>query len=180
MKASLSPAQACDLLNVSPSSLRRWSTVFAASLGASANPAPGRKRMYSADDIGVLQRAADLLRSGRSPEEVAGLLTVVAQPADLTGLEVTTLPTLARDLVEAREVVRTLAGELKANREEAGRLAEDLKSTRQDLQAAREAGAVTAARLEDTKATLTGLEARLKALEGQSWLDRLLGRKPRP
>ena len=156
--------------------------------------------MYSADDIGVLQRAADLLRSGRSPEEVAGLLTVVAQPADLTGLEVTTLPTLARDLVEARDVIRTLAGELKANREEAGRLAEGLKTAHADLQAAREAQAATAARLEDTRSELTSVRAvqfaqsqqiseaqkavidladKLKAMESRSWLDRLLGRKPK-
>ena len=88
------------------------------------------------------------------------LLTIAPDPAAApTGLEVATLPTLARDLVNAREVIRILADEVRA---------------------ARDAATQTAAALQETPAKVDALDARLKAWEGLSFVDRLLGRKPKP
>lgn len=160
MTSSLTPAQTATALTVSPSTLRRWSTVLAAQLSPSANPPKGKKRSYTGEDLAVLRRAADLIRAGRSPEDVVTLLTIAPDPAAApTGLEVATLPTLARDLVKAREVIRILADEVRA---------------------ARDAATQTAAALQETQAKVDALDARLKAWEGLSFVDRLLGRKPKP
>lgn len=156
---TLTPAQTAAALGVASSTLRRWSTAFARHLSPAANPPKGRKRSYTAEDLGVLRRAADLIRAGRTPEEAVALLGVAADPAGLTGLEVATLPALARDLADARDGIRQLADAVRKAQEET---------------------TATKAQLGDAQARIDALEARLTAWEGLSWVDRLLGRRPKP
>lgn len=217
---NLSPGQAANFLKIPPSTLRLWSRQFARHLSADATPEEGRRRSYTADDLKVLTRAAELLRLGKTVEEADRLLGVTPEPADLTGLEVVTVADLNAALIDARDVIGRLAEELKATRDRADQARADAaaattiaQEARQEADAAKaqaaslEAGlqslrdedlqavknAVNDAREKATRRAeslkaeaqtdrdrLTALEERLKAYESATWLDRLLGRRPKP
>jgi DNA-binding transcriptional MerR regulator len=106
---NLTPAQAAGVLDVSASTLRRWSTDFGDHLSASARGGGKRKRSYTPDDLAVLSRARDLLRAGTSPIEVAAQLAIVDEHA---GTDLIALPAIAGELVAAREAVNRLATEV--------------------------------------------------------------------
>ena len=70
----LSPAEAASGLQLPPSTLRLYSVKFATLLSDHARPkhrTPGRpgRRRYTADDLAILARARDLVRSGRGFNE---------------------------------------------------------------------------------------------------------------
>jgi DNA-binding transcriptional MerR regulator len=144
----LTPGQVAELLQVDASTLRRWARAFAGHLSPQAH---GKRRRYSSGDLGVLTRARDLLRSGKSPREVGELLaTVPAEPLTVPAVAAVSLPGLASDLIAAQEALRVTLGRLEA-----------LEGI-QDAQAAR----------------IAALDAQIEAWRALSWWRRMFGRPP--
>lgn len=73
----LSPKQVSDLLNIPVSSLRRYAVDYADMLSASAAH-EGKKRRYTDNDVLTLRRIRVLVAQKKTPDEVRGLLQVVA------------------------------------------------------------------------------------------------------
>ena len=69
----LTPKQTASSLQVSTSSLRRWSVEFEPFLGQRT----GIKRLYSADDLAVLAQVKALYQQGMSTAQVTEALPVV-------------------------------------------------------------------------------------------------------
>ncbi len=69
----LTPKQTASTLQVSTSTLRRWSSDFEPFLSLRK----GIKRLYSADDLAVLSRIKDLFNQGMNTAQVAEALPVV-------------------------------------------------------------------------------------------------------
>jgi DNA-binding transcriptional MerR regulator len=163
-KRNITPAQAAALLGVSASTLRAWSVTFADHLSEAAKGGGGRKRTYSPDDLSTLQRAGVLIRSGKSPTEAAALVGVVDQAP--SGAALVTLPAIAGELQQAREVITALADEVKRLREQ------------QTVTAAQHANALgkviaDSAALADEVADM---RKELDALRGRPWWRRLFSR----
>lgn len=145
----LTPSQLAALLEVDPSTLRRWARLFADHLSPGAH---GKRRRYTGQDMATLTRARDLLRAGKPAAEVGELLATVAEESrDLPAVAALQLPALAAELLEARETLRALAAHVA------------------ELGAGQEAD----------HARIADLESRLAAFERQGWLSRLLGRRPK-
>ena len=79
---NLSPSQAADKIGVSVQTLRRWSGEFADSLSPEASPPKGKRRSYTPADLVMLAHAQELLASGRSVSEVAGILQTIEAPPE--------------------------------------------------------------------------------------------------
>lgn len=69
----LTPKQTAATLQVSTSTLRRWSSEFEPFLGQRT----GIKRLYSTDDLAVLARIKELYKQGMNTAQVAEALPVV-------------------------------------------------------------------------------------------------------
>jgi len=77
------PTEIARTFDVSPSTVRRWSELFAEHLSSFASPTePGQHRKYTEDDFSVLAFVASRTEIGMSLEEIAELLKV-ATPEDL-------------------------------------------------------------------------------------------------
>jgi len=195
------PTEIARSLDVSPSTIRRWSELFADHLSALAKPTePGQHRKYTEDDLAVLSYIASRTIAGVSLEEIAELLTV-ATPEDLRaepeqsepeeppeapewpesedlGEEVPEAASMAIvPLMRALDVVNT---QQRLIADQAERL------TRQEAELAdhRLAMRKQSQDLEQAEHRLGELEERLKAIEEAraheperrpSWLERLLG-----
>lgn len=75
----LTPGQVANSLNVSPATVRRWSSRFARHLSPQT---PKRKRTYTPDDLAVLARVRDMSASGSPLDQIEKALDVSAQSAD--------------------------------------------------------------------------------------------------
>lgn len=75
----ITPSQASEAIEVSTSTLRRWSSVFKAFL----SPRKAVKRMYTPDDIATFKRIKDLFSQGLTTAQVNEALMLV-QPSDNT------------------------------------------------------------------------------------------------
>lgn len=71
---NLTPSQVAAMIGVSTSTVRLWSTQFADFLSDAARPGAGRRRSYTPDDVGVLQRAYTALHEGKTVSDVVQLL----------------------------------------------------------------------------------------------------------
>lgn len=69
----LTPKQASDTLQVSTSTLRRWSSDFSPFLGLRK----GVRRLYTTDDIATLSRIKDLYKQGMNTLQVTEALPLV-------------------------------------------------------------------------------------------------------
>lgn len=69
----ITPKQASESLQVSTSTVRRWSSDFEPFL----SPRKGVKRMYSTDDLAILARIKDYYAQGMNTAQIAQALPVV-------------------------------------------------------------------------------------------------------
>jgi len=118
------------MLEIPPSSLRRYVHQFAAQLSPEAQAQRGRR--FSARDVAMLQQARELLAQGRSPEEAAPLLQVIAegevrQPAEVLAL----VPSIAQALAQALDAAAGLRADI-------GGLADQQAAQARQLQALQE------------------------------------------
>jgi DNA-binding transcriptional MerR regulator len=79
--ANFQPAQVAGLLAVDPATVRRWSEWHAEHLSAGANPAPGKRRVYTAHDVAVFQAVQALRLQGLATPAVNARLheTTIAE-----------------------------------------------------------------------------------------------------
>lgn len=145
---NLSPSQAAEQIGVSVSSLRRWSSEFAAALSAAASPPSGQRRSYTPADVIILQHAAELLAAGRSVSEVAGILQTVELGASASSSE--TLPATVDQFAGFAALLENVA-QLADQKTEIARQATEIDDLRRRLEA-------------------------LEGRERRSWFDRLRGR----
>jgi len=71
------PGQVSEMLEIPPSTLRRYVKDYPEHLSKTATKKRGRR--YTEADIATLARAREMLQQGREPEEVGKLLAVVGQ-----------------------------------------------------------------------------------------------------
>jgi len=71
------PGQVSEMLEIPPSTLRRYVKDHPEHLSKTATKKRGRR--YTEADIATLARAREMLQQGREPEEVGKLLAVVSQ-----------------------------------------------------------------------------------------------------
>ena len=114
----ITPKQASDTLQVSTSTVRRWSSDFEPFL----SPRQGVKRLYSVDDIAVLKRIKDLYGKGMNTAQVNAALPVVGRAA--TDNALITIPDFAAALSQAQadqarliSAVNTLSNQVQALQE---------------------------------------------------------------
>lgn len=125
------PAQVSEMLNLAPSSLRRYVTIFPDLLSDTAK-LPSKSRRYTDADILVLRRIKDLIRSRKTPEEIRVALQVV-EPEEPASSALALMP----EVIQQFENLRAQLAEMQANQE----------TTKQEL--------------EETRARLKALEERL-------------------
>ena len=75
-----SPSKAAEKLDVSPSTVRRWASVFAPHLSAYAAPEAGQRRAFTEDDIATFARVKDLLAAGLAEDQVSAQLAARQEP----------------------------------------------------------------------------------------------------
>lgn len=155
----LTPAQVAELLGVDQSTLRRWARQFKAHLSSQAQ---GKRRRYSSADLGMLSRARDLLRVGKSPAEVDSLLATLPQAApQVPAVAAVSLPAMAGELQAAQEALRAALARVEA-----------LQQAQDKLKAAQEA---QAAQIVQQQIKIDQLWSRLEEWEALPWWRRLFG-----
>lgn len=159
---ALSPAQAAAVLMTSTSTLRRWSTDYAAHLSANARGEDGKHRSYLPADVAILKRASELLKT-HAPAEVNQLLAI-ADDADQGALVLASLPAIAGELQALRDALMQLRGDVAALTEARQADRAELETMRASFQqfAARQVkrSKHQQAELEDVRAQLADLQAR--------------------
>ena len=103
----LTPGQIAKTLDVSPATVRRWSTRFARHLTAHT---PGKTRTYTVDDLAVLTRVRDLSASGSPLASIDQALSVIDPSAESNAL--VTVSDFAISLQTARDQVAHLQNQL--------------------------------------------------------------------
>jgi len=106
------PGQVSDMLDVPPSTLRRYVKQFVKHLSESATKKRGRR--FTEQDIATLARARELLQQGRKPKEANELLAVVGEddPEAQPGAALALVPSISAALTEALDAARGLRTEV--------------------------------------------------------------------
>jgi len=102
------PGQVSDMLEVPPSTLRRYVKDYPEHLSKTATKKRGRR--YTEADIATLARAREMLQQGRSPDEVGSLLAVVGQddPEAEPDSVLNLVPSISQALSEVQEQAQAL------------------------------------------------------------------------
>lgn len=195
----LTSTQVAQDLGISLSTLRRWTAAFKRHLSQTANPDKGMFRYYSTADLDVLHRANDLLL--RSRISISDIDRILALPPHELETDAAIANAL-RELLTAQlkiqdDRIQRQAEELSklqiaqeelraALRKEIKLAVTDLDQARHEAQTVRNVMEVIAkhARVLDNEVhkahtARKELKDRLDAIEGQGWLSRFLGRRPR-
>ncbi len=132
------PGQLSDMLEIPPSTLRRYVTQFAAYLSDQAQRQRGRR--FTPEDVDTLGRARELLTQGRSPEEVGPLLQVVREEGDgpEPGEALALVPAISEALAQAVDAARALRSDLDGLADQVAAVAQDQGATDAELQQLRE------------------------------------------
>lgn len=171
--SELTPQQTAESLKVSTQTLRRWSVQFAEFLGPDATPGRGRRRMYSIDDLAVLRRASDLLRS-HSVDETLALLRVTPDQESTQALETLALPDLISEAKALQSLVMQLRGAIGELKQVTTDQAAELETMRASFQ---QFAARQVKRNKHQQAELEAMRARIDDLTARrSWWARLRGR----
>jgi DNA-binding transcriptional MerR regulator len=82
------PQAVAKQIDVSVQSVRRWADTYKDFLSESANPAPGKTRLYTWADVEVLRRIKELRDSGLTPEAITINLSVPTKslPTDISAI----------------------------------------------------------------------------------------------
>ena len=102
------PGQVSDMLEIPPSTLRRYVKDYPEHLSKTATKKRGRR--YTEADIATLARAREMLQQGREPEEVGKLLAVVGQedPQAEPDSVLNLVPSISQALSEVQEQAQAL------------------------------------------------------------------------
>lgn len=102
------PGQVSDMLEIPPSTLRRYVKDYPEHLSKTATKKRGRR--YTEADIATLARARELLQQGRKPEETNKLLAVVGQedPDAQPDSALALVPSISQALSEVQEQAQAL------------------------------------------------------------------------
>ena len=108
------PGQVSDMLEVPPSTLRRYVKDYPEHLSETATKKRGRR--YSEADTATLARAREMLQQGRDPEEVGKLLAAVGQEGGQAEPDsaLAPVPSISQALVEVQEQAQALRSILEA------------------------------------------------------------------
>jgi len=105
------PGQVSDMLDIPPSTLRRYVKDFPTHLSETATKKRGRR--FNERDVTVIARARELLQLGRDPKEVNELLAVVGEDQEATTVSALALvPSISQALTEALDTARSLRMEV--------------------------------------------------------------------
>ena len=159
---SYTPKQTSEMLKIPSSSLRRYANQFAEHLSESARRERGRE--YTEQDIALLARARELLRSN-SPDDTNKLLAVMEdqplEPDDTLAL----IPSISEALTTLTDAARSL-------RVEVDTLSERQTNSEAQITEARD-------RQSKTESELAEALARLEALEREQalpWYRKIIRR----
>ncbi|MCH8094099.1 MAG: MerR family transcriptional regulator [Chloroflexi bacterium] len=102
------PGQVSDMLEIPPSTLRRYVKDLPKHLSKTATKKRGRR--FTELDIATLARARELLQQGRKPEETNKLLAVVGQedPDAQPDSALALVPSISQALSEVQEQAQAL------------------------------------------------------------------------
>jgi len=129
---NMPPHEVAARLDISPSTLRRWSEEFAPFLTEQASSPPGKShRRYSAQDVAILQQVKALMSEGLTYEQVRQRLHTPppdAPPAGLVAAEevsAVAMTVLSETIDELRQGQLSVLNSQAANRELMGVLIQD-------------------------------------------------------
>ena len=108
-----SPEQTSEMLKIPPSTLRRYANQYQAHLSEHATKQ--RNRRYTEQDITILARARELLREGKSPDQVNSLLSVVSDAEQSPDKTLALIPSISQALTEALDTARSLRVQVDAH-----------------------------------------------------------------
>jgi len=102
------PGQVSDMLEIPPSTLRRYVKDFPKHLSKTATKKRGRR--FTELDIATLARARELLQQGRKPKETNKLLAIVGQedPDAQPDSALALVPSISQALSEVQEQAQAL------------------------------------------------------------------------
>jgi DNA-binding transcriptional MerR regulator len=103
------PDQVSQMLKIPLSTLRRYSNQYAFYLSTHTKQ---QRRRYTEQDIVVLARARELLNSGKSPEQVSSLLSVISSEEIQPDQTLALIPSISQALQSALDTSRALRAEL--------------------------------------------------------------------
>lgn len=89
MPSYYSPSQVADILQKSPTTVRRLTGTYSEFLSEEATPKPGQARRYTVEDVALLKMISDATDQRLAPETIRANLATVALPevaADLATL----------------------------------------------------------------------------------------------
>jgi len=132
------PGQVSDMLEVPPSTLRRYVKQFEKHLSESATKTRGRR--FTERDVATLAQARELLQQGRKPKETNELLGVVGEDDSEAQVDsaLMLVPSIAEALAGALDVAQSLRSEVGTLAEQVEEIAEGQGATRAELTVLRE------------------------------------------
>ena len=125
------PGQVSDMLEVPPSTLRRYVLQFTTHLSETAIKKRGRR--FAERDVATLARARELLQQGRKPPEVNELLAVVGQEEAQPDAALALVPSISAALTEALDMAQSLRAEVGDLAGQVEQVAQDQGATKDEL-----------------------------------------------
>ena len=169
--------------DVTPPTIRRWTSEFSDSLSDYANAPKGKTREYTDNDAAILAKVAEMRRVNADYETISAALAdgdrgqwpvEPDQPAgpaqDAPGQDQNTFALVSQLTAKAAN----LEGELNATKQERDRLLDEVKEARQDAQDA--AGRATIAETE-LRILKDLTEQKPPQEENLTWWQRVFGRR---
>jgi DNA-binding transcriptional MerR regulator len=108
--AHFTPAEVCAMLEVPPTTLRRYCDSWEEFLNPRAH-STGKKRRYTDNDILILHKVKAMTRNRRPPEEIRAALTVVTPESEPAGNVLALLPSVIAEFDSLRAQIAALQSE---------------------------------------------------------------------
>jgi DNA-binding transcriptional MerR regulator len=123
------PAQVSEMLDIAPSSLRRYVTLYGDLLSETAK-LPSKSRRYTDADILILRRLKELIRARKTDDEIRQLLQVVEtdQPPSSS---LALLPDVLAEFQRISDQLSQMQNQQQATRKELDETRAELEELRQ-------------------------------------------------
>jgi DNA-binding transcriptional MerR regulator len=112
---SYTPQIVSEMLDLPPSTLRRYASDYAPFLSETAQTG-GKRRRYTDQDINILRRVRQLVRERKTPEEIRGALGVVDDAPASSALAL--LPDVLGEFERLRSVIAQMQADYDNTRQE--------------------------------------------------------------